>query len=74
LRKYIVRVREFFGGGDVMISNDVLTLISPPSEEYDDPYCKFYLPCIVDYTELTDPDYKRHPELKEIKELEGLVW
>jgi hypothetical protein len=64
LRKYLVRVKEFFGG-KIYMDNDVVWL----GLEEDG-----YLPYLLDDEELAPPDYEKHPELKDIKELEGLIW
>ena len=75
LRKYLVRIRQFFGGGKVMVTNDVLQPKLPPEEgEDEDEYYRFHLPWRLEEEDLAEPDYERHRELEDIKELEGLIW
>jgi len=74
LRKYLVKVREYFGGGDVMMTNDVVSSHTPESEEDDDPLYLFTLGWKLSEEELAEPDYEQYPELKEIGELKGLIW
>ncbi|MEW6618956.1 MAG: hypothetical protein AB1422_06355 [bacterium] len=71
LRKYLVRVKEFFGNGKVMLTNDVCWW-GLPSEEEEEP--GYYLPGELNREDLKEPDYEKYPELKGIKELEGLTW
>ena len=70
LRKYLVRIREYFGGGDVMVTNDVISMKLPPSDEDDD---TFSLGWALSEEELAEPDYEIYPELKGIEELKGLA-
>ena len=71
LRKRLVRVRQFLGGGEVMVSNDVLQRRLPPEDQdEEDEYYRFHLPWRLEEELLAQPDYKEHPELKDIKELE----
>lgn len=72
LRKYLVKIREFLGGGEVMMSNDVVQFKLPPQD--DDDKESFFLPWRLEEELLAEPNYKIHPELKGIKGLEGLVW
>jgi len=71
LRKYLVRVKGFFGG-EVLMTNDVCWWGLP--EEDGEEKAGYYLPPALTEGELAPPDYKKHPELKKIKELEGLTW
>ncbi len=68
LRKYLVKVRSFLGGGEVYLGNDVVYVSSPkdtfPGEE-------FLPPPPLDEGYLEEP---RDPKLREVKELEGLIW
>lgn len=68
----IVRIREFLGGSEVMMSNDAVQFKLPPQD--DDDKKDFFLPWRLEEKSLVKPNYKTHPELKGIKELEGLVW
>ncbi len=66
IRKYLVRVRAFLGGGAVYVGND---LLSPPTPEEGEP---FFLPLRVPDAWLAEPDLHSRPELAQVKELEGL--
>lgn len=68
LRKYLVRVREFFGGGEIHLSNDAVCLHAPDEGE------EFWLPLPLEEKFLAEPDLKKFPELAEVKELEGLIY
>jgi hypothetical protein len=68
LRQYLVRVRHFFGDGDVLLSNDILG--SPMPEEGED----FWLPLPLDELLLAPPDLEQYPELAQVQELNGLSW
>lgn len=74
LRKHLVNVRQFLGGGEVMVSNDVLQPNLPSEDDEEDEYCRFHLPWGLEEELLAEPDYEKHRELKDIKELEGLIW
>ncbi len=77
VRKYIVKAREYFGNGEVMLTNDVITESMPPYEGYDgydDPDYRFCLGWTLSEKELAEPDYERYPELKNVEELKGLIW
>lgn len=71
LRKYLVRAREFLGGGAVHLANDVLQPAMPEEAMERWP---FGLPLIVWDDELAESDVQSHPELAHIRELEGLYW
>jgi len=68
LRKHLVKVRDFLGGGKVYLGNDVVW-ISSPEETFPDE--EFFLPPSLDEEYLKEPS---DPKLKEVKELEGLIW
>ena len=72
LRKFLVHAKKFFGG-NVRMGNDI-TWFGLPKEE-DALYNEdFYLPPLVDEKDLKEPDYEKFPNLKNIKELEGLIF
>lgn len=75
LRKYLVRAMKFFGASSVRCTNDVCWF-GLPSEEEDEDEARpgFYLPGELPEEYLEEPDYKKHPELKKVKELENLTW
>jgi len=68
LRKYLVRVREFLGGEEIYLGNDVV-YVSSPEDTFPDE--EFVLPPSLDEEYLEEP---KDPKLKEVKELEGLIW
>jgi len=68
LRKYLVKVRNFLGGGKVYLGNDIV-YVSSPEDTF--PGEGFFLPPPLDEECLKEP---RDPKLKEVKELEGLIW
>jgi hypothetical protein len=70
LRKYLVRVREFFGGGAVFLGNDVVCF-KTPDDAFHQP---FFLPLQLDEELLAEPDLEEHPELRDVKELEVMAW
>ena len=71
LRKFLVRVREFLGGGEIYLGNDVINLMTPEDATEDR---EFFLPMAVPEEWLLEPDAKSQPELARIQELEGLIW
>jgi len=71
LRKYLVRAKNFFGG-DILMTNDVVWFGLPEKGEEERP--GYYLPGALTENELAPPDYEKHPELRNIEELEGLIW
>jgi hypothetical protein len=72
LRKYLVRVREFLGNGRVYIGNDVVYFRDPDSAKRFRE--EFFLPPEVPEELLKEPDLNKYPELKDVKELQFLVW
>lgn len=75
LRKYLARVMAFFDAKEILYTNDVCWL-GLPSEDVDDENAEdgYYLPGSICPEYLKEPDYEKYPELKDIKELEGLFW
>lgn len=71
MRKFLVRVREFLGGGEIYLGNDVINLMTPEDATEDR---EFFLPMAVPEEWLLEPDAKSQPELARIQELEGLIW
>jgi hypothetical protein len=74
VRKYLVRVRSFFGGGEVLVADDVCWYGLPENGEEDGKRPGYYLPGPIWSEHLQDPDSRKHPELKDIGELEGTIW
>jgi len=68
LRKYLVRVRDFFGADEVLVSNDVVCTDMPEEGE------EFWLPVPLDKALLAEPDLEQFPELAEVGELKRLIW
>ena len=56
----------------VFYGNDVVTP-STPEEVWDDEI-GFFMPPFLGEELIKPPDYEKFPELKEIEELEGIVW
>lgn len=75
LRKYLVRVMSFFGAEEILYTNDACWF-GLPKEDIEDEKAEdgYFLPGSLWDEYLKEPDYEKHPELKDIKELEGLVW
>jgi hypothetical protein len=72
LRKYLARVREFLGNGKVYIGNDFLYFSNPnEAQEFGE---EFVLPPEIPEELLKEPDLNKYPELKDVKELELLIW
>jgi|GEM_PF-743039 len=72
LRKYLVRVREVLGNGNVYLGNDILYHKLPEDAEAFKE--EFTLPWELPEVLLEEPDYNKYPELKDIKELEYMIW
>lgn len=71
LRKYLVRAREFLGGGAVYLGNDLVTPRTPEDVAGEWP---FFLPPRVSDEWLAEPDVASHPELANVQERAGLPW
>ena len=55
-----------------MVTNDVLQpKLQPEEGEDEDEYYRFHLPLRLEEEDLAEPDYERHRELEDIKELKG---
>jgi len=68
LRKFLVRVRNFLGGGKIYLGNDVIDYCTPS----DTPKrWKFHFPFLVEEEWLKEP---KDPDLVKIKELEKVHW
>jgi hypothetical protein len=71
LRKYLVRVRKFFGNGKVMLTSDSCWPGFPDDEEDITEDC---LPCALSEEKLQELNYEKHQKYRNIQELEGLAW
>ena len=71
-RKYLHRVMVFLGADVVFYGNDVVTPSTP--EEVWDGEIGFFMPPFLGKELIKPPDYEKFPELKEIEELEGIIW
>jgi len=56
LRKYLVKIREYFGGGEVTMTNDAVSAHIPKSDDDDDPHYLFTLGWALSEEELAEPD------------------
>lgn len=74
LRKYLIKVSKFVDSGEVLLTNDACWWGFFEEDNGDETGYDFYLPGRIRKDEMEDPDYEKHPELKNIKELEGLTW
>lgn len=71
LRRYLVRAREFLGGGRIYVGQDLLYAPTPEDATEREP---FFLPPRVPDEWLVAGDIGARAERREIEELAGLSW
>lgn len=71
LRRYLVRAREFLGGGTIYAGQDFLHASTPEDATEREP---FFLPPRVPDEWLGAQDVGSHAEFGDIEELAGLTW